>query len=190
LLGTKERREATAMDATKFLEKQHRAVEKLFKQAERSEEPSECLDLVREIVAKLEQHTRIEEEIFYPAVRRLGSSKAEDMILEAYEEHHVVKTMMRELCEADPNDERFAAKLTVLKELVEHHVEEEAQEMFKLAKKLGRDRLDALGEDLATRAADGEEQEVTMPRRRSRSAARGLKGTHVDGAGTPAAARR
>jgi len=157
------------MDATKFLEKQHRAVEKLFKQAERSEEPSECLDLVREIVAKLEQHTRIEEEIFYPAVRRLGSSKAEDMIFEAYEEHHVVKTMMRELCEADPGDERFAAKVTVLKELVQHHVEEEEEEMFKQARKLGRDQLEALGEELASQAGEGEEGDATSPRRAAKA---------------------
>ena len=157
------------MDATKILEKQHRAVEKLFKQAERSEEPSECLDLIREIVAKLDQHTRLEEEIFYPAVRRLGSDKVEDMILEAYEEHHVVKTMMRELCEADPSDERFAAKVTVLKELVQHHVEEEEEEMFKQARKLGRDELEALGDELARRAGEGDERDATSPRRATKA---------------------
>jgi hemerythrin superfamily protein len=152
------------MDPTKVLERQHRAVEKLFKQAERSEEPSECLDLVREIATRLDQHTRLEEDIFYPAVRRLGPAKAEDMILEAYEEHHVVKTMVRELCETDPDDERFAAKLTVLKELVAHHVEEEETEMFKLARKMGRAQLDALGDELASRAGEGGERDATPSR--------------------------
>jgi hemerythrin superfamily protein len=142
------------MDPTTVLQKQHRAVEKLFKQAERTEDPSERAALVREIVGHLDRHTRCEEEIFYPAVREVGSAKAEDMILEAYEEHHVVKTMMRELCDADSDDERFAAKVTVLKELVQHHVEEEEAEMFKLAKKLGRDQLAALGDELASMAGE------------------------------------
>jgi hemerythrin-like domain-containing protein len=141
-------------------------VEKLFKQAERTEDPSERSDLVREIVKSLELHTRIEEEIFYPAVRRLGTERAEDMVLEAYEEHHVVKTMMCELSGADPEDERFAAKLTVLKELVQHHVEEEEEEMFKLAKKLGTEELDAIGEEMARCAEEGGGEEAE-PRRGS-----------------------
>ena len=75
-----------------------------------------------------EETADLEEDVFYPALRRLHAAKVENMVLEAYEEHHVVKTMTRELCEADPRDERFSAKLTVLKELVAHHVEEEEQE--------------------------------------------------------------
>jgi hemerythrin-like domain-containing protein len=113
---------------------------------------------VRQISTHLDRHTHLEEDVFYPAIRRLHTAKVENMVLEAYEEHHVVKTMARELCEADPRDERFSAKLTVLKELVAHHVEEEEQEMFKLAKKLGRDELEALGEELAVQADDGDEE--------------------------------
>jgi hypothetical protein len=68
------------------------------------------------------------------------------MALEAYEEHAVVKLVLAELPGVDPEDERFDAKMTVLSELIEHHVEEEEDEMFKIAKKLGAAELGALGD--------------------------------------------
>jgi hemerythrin-like domain-containing protein len=73
------------------------------------------------------------------------------MVLEAYEEHHVVKLLLAELPRVNPEDERFEAKMTVLSELVEHHVEEEEKEMFKLAQKLGREELEELGEQMEER---------------------------------------
>ena len=76
----------------------------------------------------------------------IGSQKAREMTMEAFEEHHVVDLVLAELPKVDPEDERFEAKMTVLMELVEHHVEEEEEEMFKLAQKLGNDELKALGE--------------------------------------------
>ena len=79
---------------------------------------------------------QIEEKMFYPAVKELKTKKAEEMVLEAYEEHAVVKLVLAELPKVDPEDERFEAKMTVLQELIEHHVEEEEEEMFKLAVKL------------------------------------------------------
>jgi hypothetical protein len=142
--------EVTSMDPTQLLKKQHREVESLFKKVEKSESPEEARRLIEEIRANLELHMRIEEDMFYPAVRELPQKKAEEMVLEAYEEHGVVKLVLERLPEADPEDERFHAKMTVLLELIKHHVEEEEKEMFKLAKKLDEDDLEELGERMAS----------------------------------------
>ena len=143
------------MKATDLLKKQHRQVEKLFKQAEKAQQPRQRRQLMDQIVEMLKMHTRIEEEIFYPAVRELGTSKAEDMIDEALEEHHVVDLVMAELPKVDPEDERFEAKITVLSELVDHHVEEEEGEMFPLAeRKLGAERIKELGQQMEQMAGE------------------------------------
>ena len=137
------------MDAVSLLRKQHREVESLFKKVEKAEAPGMRRGLMEQISAKLEMHTKIEEEIFYPAVREIESKKAGEMIDEAFEEHGVVKLVLKQLPGVDPQDERFEAKMTVLKELVEHHVREEEKEMFKLAQKLGKDELRELGAQMA-----------------------------------------
>ena len=137
------------MKATDLLKKQHRQVEKLFKQAESATQPKQRRQLMDQIVEMLKMHTKIEEEIFYPAVRELGTSKAEEMIDEAFEEHHVVDLVLAELPAIDPEDDRYEAKITVLSELVEHHVEEEEGEMFPMAeKKLGAERVKELGQQM------------------------------------------
>jgi len=134
------------MKATDLLKKQHRQVEKLFKQCENAKQPRQRRELMEQIVQMLKMHTKIEEEIFYPAVRELGTSKAEEMIDEAFEEHHVVDLVLAELPKVDPEDERFEAKITVLSELVEHHVEEEEGEMFQMAEdQIPEDTLQRLG---------------------------------------------
>jgi hemerythrin superfamily protein len=145
------------MKATDLLKKQHRQVEKLFKQCENAKQPRQRRELMDQIVEMLKMHTKIEEEIFYPAVRELGTSKAEEMIDEALEEHHVVDLVLAELPKVDPEDERFEAKITVLSELVEHHVEEEEGEMFPMAeKKLGAERVKELGQQMAQMAGDAQ----------------------------------
>ena len=145
------------MKATDLLRKQHRMVEKLFKQAENTEDPRRRRQVMNEIVEALKLHTRIEEEVFYPAVREVGTSKAEEMIDEAFEEHHVVDLVLAELPQVDPEDERFEAKMTVLSELIEHHVEEEEKEMFSLAeKKLGAARIKELGQQMEQMAGSGQ----------------------------------
>ena len=143
------------MDAITLLKSQHREVEALFKKIEKTENGDKRRSLMNEISTKLEMHTRIEEEIFYPAVREAPSKKADEMINEALEEHHVVKLVLKELPQVDPEDERFEAKMTVLKELIEHHVEEEEQEMFKIAQKLGKEELRGLGEQMLSRMPAG-----------------------------------
>ena len=139
------------MKATDLLKKQHKEVKALFKKLEGTENPRMRRQLLNEVARALEGHTLIEEEIFYPAIQGLETQKAEEMVMEAYEEHHVVKLVLAELPRVKPEDERFEAKMTVLSELVMHHVEEEEKEMFKLAQKLGRNELESLGEQMEER---------------------------------------
>ena len=139
------------MKATDLLKKQHKEVKGLFKKIESTDNARERRRLMNEVATALDGHTVIEEEMFYPAVRGLETQKAEEMVMEAYEEHHVVKLVLAELPQVDPEDERFEAKMTVLSELVEHHADEEEKEMFKLAQKLGKDELEALGEQMEER---------------------------------------
>jgi hemerythrin superfamily protein len=145
--------EVRPMKATEMLKRQHRQVKSLFKQVEKTDAAGERRRLMDEIGKRLQIHTTIEEEIFYPAVRGLGTRKAEEMIDEALEEHHVVDLVLHELPTIDPGDDRFAAKMTVLAELVEHHVEEEESEMFKVAQKLG-DELTDLSERMEARQSE------------------------------------
>jgi hemerythrin superfamily protein len=140
--------------ATDLLKKQHKEVKGLFKKVEKTEDARGRKQLLEQITQALEMHTRIEEEIFYPAVRGLETKKAEEMVAEAFEEHHVVKLVLKDLPNVDPEDERFEAKMTVLSELVEHHADEEEQEMFKTAERLGKDELEDLGERMEARIAD------------------------------------
>lgn|SRR5687767_4762488 len=104
-------------------------------------------ELFARLKAELDLHARIEEEVFYPALEE--SEEARDITLEAYEEHRLVKRMLSEL-EAEPKDtEQWTAKFTVLKENVEHHVEEEEGELFKKARQvLSDDEVELLGERL------------------------------------------
>jgi Hemerythrin HHE cation binding domain len=132
-------------DAVSVLKQQHRQVEALFKRALSSEDPRARKRLLPEIAEALAIHTKIEEEIFYPAVRSLGTESIEHLIDEALEEHHVVDLVLAELPRVNPRDERFVAKITVLSELVDHHVREEEDDMFKRAEGLGKERLQKLG---------------------------------------------
>ncbi len=122
--------------ATAMLKRQHREVEALFAAAKKATAPRERRSTLDQIEEKLRMHMQIEEQIFYPAVAgRTTHKKVRDLMPEAYEEHHVVKLVLNELPDVDPTDERFEAKVTVLAELVEHHVEEEEKEMFPGAEK-------------------------------------------------------
>jgi hemerythrin superfamily protein len=144
-----------AKPATTLLEKQHRDVERSFATALGTEDARIRRDAMNDIVRQLTVHTTIEEAIFYPAVQSLDTEKSKDMVLEAFEEHHVVKTMLKELPRVDPKADNFKAKMTVLKELVAHHVEEEEKEMFPMAERqLGAERSRELAEKMAARAAE------------------------------------
>ncbi len=104
-------------------------------------------ELFARLKEELDIHARIEEEIFYPAIEE--EKETREITLEAYEEHRLVKQLLSEL-EAEPKDtEEWTAKFTVLKENIEHHVEEEEGEMFKKARTvLSKDEAEILGERL------------------------------------------
>lgn len=104
-------------------------------------------EMFARLKAELDLHAKIEEEIFYPALEK--TDEAHEITLEAYEEHRLVKQLLAEL-EAEPKDtEEWTAKFSVLKENVEHHVEEEEGEMFKKARQaLSEEEIEALGEEL------------------------------------------
>ena len=139
------------MNAIDLLKKQHKEVKGLFKKMEKNEAGRERRGLLDQITTALQGHTTIEEEMFYPAVKGLETKKAEEMVAEALEEHHVVKLVLVELPELDVEDEQFEAKMTVLSELVEHHADEEEDEMFKTARKIGEAELDDLGTRMEAR---------------------------------------
>jgi hemerythrin-like domain-containing protein len=137
------------MKATALLKRQHREVEKLFSQALKTDDPRTRRNARDAILEALQRHTKIEEDVFYPAVREIGTKKAEEMVGEAFEEHHVVNLVLAELPKLDPDSDNFEAKMTVLKELIEHHVEEEEDEMFPMAeRRLGNERMNELAEQM------------------------------------------
>jgi hypothetical protein len=95
-------------------------------------------------------HEAIEEEIFYPALK--SHPKAKDIVLEGYEEHHVVDLLMGELEGMDVTDESWGAKALVMKENIEHHIEEEEGEMWTKARQVfDRTELEELGERMMAR---------------------------------------
>lgn len=135
------------MDAIVKLRADHKAVEKLFKQVEKDD-----LSVVPEICAALSLHAMIEEDVFYPAVRSEVDGALDD-VLEAMEEHALVKGLVLDLEAMTGDEETYKAKATVLIELVRHHVEEEETEMFpRVRAVVGRRRLQELGADLAVAA--------------------------------------
>jgi hemerythrin superfamily protein len=137
------------MDAIKLLKDDHEKVKSLFRQFEKARSEDKKKQLADEIMMELEVHSTVEEEIFYPAVReKVGE---DELVAEAVEEHHVVDVLMKEIKELEPSDERFEAKMTVLIENVEHHIEEEEKEMLPDAKKkLGKD-VEVLGDQMEQR---------------------------------------
>jgi hemerythrin-like domain-containing protein len=148
------------MKATSLLEKQHRKVEGIFKKLEAGKEDPK--PLLQELADDLAAHMAIEQDLFYPAVKSVD----EDVIGEAFEEHAVAEIALRRLLATDPSDESFQAKVTTLKELIEHHVEEEEEELFpKVEKALDKEALSILGDEMkaAFEAALAEGHEALLP---------------------------
>ena len=143
-----------SQDAIALLKDDHRQVEKLFKDFESAKGDGRKEKLAHEICLQLSVHAAIEEEIFYPACE----GKVEDELLkEAYVEHDGAKVLITEIMAGDGQaDDFFDAKVKVLQEQIEHHVEEEEKRMegmFSQARKAGLD-MDSLGEQLAQRKAE------------------------------------
>lgn len=144
--------ENTKQDAVALLKADHRKVEGLFEDFEKATKPDRKQALAQQICMELKIHTILEEEIFYPACE---GKIDEDLVAEAYVEHDAAKVLIAQIEESTPDAEFFDAKVKVLSEEIEHHVEEEEKRMegmFAQARKAGLD-MDALGERMAARKA-------------------------------------
>jgi hypothetical protein len=139
------------MDPFELLKTDHRKVEQLFSQLE-SASGKRKLDVFKQIKTELEVHTHIEEKIFYPALEE--PEETHDLALEAYEEHAVVKDLLKQLGRARTANDEWEAKAKVLQENVEHHVEEEENELFEKAQAaLGEEELEELGDRMEAEKA-------------------------------------
>jgi hemerythrin-like domain-containing protein len=133
--------------AVAILMKDHDKVKDLFDRFEKSDAAAEKERIIREAVNRLKIHAVIEEEIFYPAVRKhIGA----EIMNEADEEHHVARVLIAELEQGARGDDHREAKFSVLAESVRHHIKEEEGEMLPKAKSLDID-FEALGEQLLAR---------------------------------------
>ena len=152
-------------DAVALLKDDHRTVEELFAQFEKSAGDGRKQKLANQICLELSVHAKIEEEIFYPAC---DGKVEEDLLKEAYVEHDGAKVLIAEILAGEPSDEFYDSKVKVLQEQIEHHVEEEEKRLeglFSQARKAGLD-MDALGEQLAARKEQllAEYQETGIPK--------------------------
>ena len=137
-------------DAIKLLEADHRQVEKWFKEFEATNGQKTKDKLAEQICTALKVHTQIEEELFYPASREALPSDQEEMVDEAVVEHAAAKTLIAEIEAMEVGEELFDAKVKVLQEMIEHHVEEEEKEYFPAVRKTEMD-LEAIGAQMAQR---------------------------------------
>jgi hemerythrin superfamily protein len=158
--GRAEETETDAPDPIEMLKQDHEKVRSLFKQYEDSDRGARRKkEIVDQIATELEIHAQIEEKIFYQAFREVSEREPKKLVRESFEEHKIVKTLLAELAGMKPKDEQFDAKVTVLKEAVEHHAEEEEDELFPAAKKLFPDRrLRELGAEMLDMKEDLQEK--------------------------------
>ncbi len=142
--------ESKAKDAVALLKEDHRTVEDLFARFEKASGDGRKQELATEICTELSIHAQIEEEIFYPACE---GKVEEDLLKEAYVEHDGAKVLIGEIMAGEPSDEFYDAKVKVLQEQIEHHVQEEEKRLeglFSQARAAGLD-MDELGEQLRAR---------------------------------------
>ena len=156
------------MNVIELLKKDHRAVSQLFKayeKAKESEEDGERQEIAREICQELTAHATVEEELFYPAVDAKAASEDDeetlDKVDEADEEHRIVKALVAEIQVMGEDDDHFDAKVKVLQDLVDHHVEEEEGELMPQATELlTKAELEELGDKVAARKEEIEAKEA------------------------------
>ena len=151
------------MNAITLLKHDHDKVKKLLTELESTTERGVKTrsELFATIKGELTVHEIIEEEIFYPELK--AHPKAKDIVLEGFEEHHVVDLLMGELESLDVSDEAWGAKAIVMKENIEHHIEEEEGEMFKIARGVFEtDELEELGSRMESRK-ESAQRELGVP---------------------------
>jgi hemerythrin superfamily protein len=144
-------KKTTPKEATALLRADHQKVSKLFAQYEKSRSSNRKASLVAEICLELTVHATVEEEIFYPAVKR--ALKDKELVPEATVEHASLKALIAQIEGVAPDGEMYDAKVKVLSEYVKHHVKEEQGEMFKKARATSLD-MKALGARMAERKAE------------------------------------
>lgn len=145
-------------DVLDLLAADHKSVTKMFEQFEKmkkDEDDESKQMLVERACATLTLHTRLEEEIFYPALRE--TLQETDLIDEAEVEHAAAKQLITELNAMQPGDELYEAKFTVLGEYVKHHIQEEEKEIFPKVKKAGID-LEGMADELRHRKMELREE--------------------------------
>ena len=162
--STATRATRASQNALELLKADHAEAKKLFRQFEKlkkSEDNDGMQQVAQAICDALRIHAQIEEEIFYPALREAGD--ADDALDEADVEHSHVKELVEQIASSGPGDEHFEARVKVLSEYVEHHVQEEESTIFSKARKADFD-LVALGQQLEARKAElkGEEPPVDV----------------------------
>ena len=133
-VSSKVARGASKPDAIEILEREHRRFEALLKQGEETTERARATrrELLASLTADLNAHELMEEKVLYPALQ--AHPQAREVVLEGFEEHHVADLIVNELREVATNDEAWGAKFKVLKESIEHHIQEEEGNMFRLAR--------------------------------------------------------
>ncbi|UVM02469.1 hemerythrin domain-containing protein [Pseudomonas laurylsulfatiphila] len=140
------------MNAIDLLKADHQTVKTILAQLSESTDKAikKRTDLLDKLEMEISIHTKLEEEILYPAFKAAGTKEQDVMYFEAKEEHRTVDSLvLPDLKQTDPGTPEFAGRVKVVKELLEHHIEEEETEMFPQAKKLlGKSRLDDLGEQM------------------------------------------
>ena len=140
------------MNALDLLEEDHENVKKLLEDLDSTTERGVKTrqELFARIKKEMQVHETIEEEILYPALK--DHPKAREVVLEGYEEHHVVDQIMGELEKVPFDDETWGAKLSVMKENIEHHIEEEEDDMFQKAREIfDQGELEELGAQMEER---------------------------------------
>lgn len=140
------------MNAIELLKQDHEKVKKLLEELSNTTERAvkKRTELLQKVALELEVHTTLEEEDFYPAFKQAGGKDEAKMYHEAKEEHRAVEALvLPDLLNTDPGTVEFSGRLKVLKELLEHHIEEEEEEMFKEAQKLmSSEELSTLGKQM------------------------------------------
>ena len=144
-------RAAKPMEATSLLRADHKLVNDLFDEYEKTKAAGKKKELVAKICLELSVHAQVEEEIFYPAVKQ--ALKDKELIPEATVEHATLKLLIAQVEGVEPDGEMFDAKIKVMSEYVKHHVKEEQNEIFPKAKASKLD-MQALGEKIAARKAE------------------------------------
>lgn len=149
------------IDALELLTMQHDEVEDLIGQIEDSDDGEEKMELFQELADKIAAHATIEEKLFYPMVME---DQTEEQLLEATEEHLAVKRVLADMLAMEASDDRFDAKLSVLKEQIRHHArEEEEGKLFpKVRRMFDADERAAMGNELMATFEELMEQEPRM----------------------------